>query len=381
MGCFSFFSIFIIAAIIYHVIKALTKTGDLVEEKTGGWETQGTEWTRPAVPPPLPDRMRSGFKVPGGSVRLESRQGNLFARIQVGLNKALPDGLVVQSRLRPVGSTNSIAETFDSVFVPAGRAPDLLYGWVTPAIKHALVKAWTEAGGGFWLKDNHAYADIPVSGENDPKINIGVEVLREMAENMMQEMPSPEMSQPAIAPLTPALPTSFDDHTEPAKGAGSDKIHVGEIGPGAPNERVSRSGVVEKESLGPPPNMSGVPVESILEEIHTGDGMETGFNSQSSIQSKWSGRSVWGRGRIEYCRKIFGIDVDFGIPGGCKITVKPENQDSVLAPRILVHIPYLDKEVLTAGTIVAYSGKVEDYRPALRCLLLLDGRVQTLQEE
>lgn len=389
MGCFNFFSVIIIAAIIYHVIKALTKSGDVTENNKEGWDDHGTGWTGPAgnkppapfappapPAPPFPpgpfspvDGRAAGLQENEVSVTLQSRQGNVFARIQVRLKKTLPDGLVIQSRLSPNGPTNTIAETFDSVFVAAGRSPDLISGWITPAAKHALVKAWTEGGGGFWLKEGHVYADIPVSGVNDPKINMGVEVLKQMVEDMLDALPTPGLDP--VSPQPSGLSPDSGAHVEPAvieSRQFASSIQVG-----------GDSGALEKVSLGPPPDTSGVPAESILAAIESESGMGKGFDVESQIRSEWSGRVIWGRGRVEYCRKIFGVDVDFGIPGGCKITVKPEKEDSVLAPKLLIHIPHLEKEVLVAGTRVAYSGKLEEYRPALRCLLLIDGRVQVLR--
>ncbi len=418
MGCVHMFSVIIFASIIYHVIKAITKSGTEQSKSNGGSDYSGNAWNRSvnnsannsstAQPSPQP---RVPRQIEGATVTLNTRQGKTYARIQVPLKVALPDGLVVQSRIRPDGPTDNIEKTFRSVFAASGQAPELMESWANPVIKHALVKAWTEVGGGFWLNGNYAYADIPVSDKNNPKVYLGATVLKQMADDMAHQVPghlksqpvpvytaptSPSPSPPASAPQpvaasapapapvpTPPMTTPVAEYVQqtPSKAvySSASMSHSSTQASGSFSDKNSSSSAGangQEMSTGLPPDMHGFPVEQLLGSVQEKGVMGPGV--ESFVQTQWAGHTISGAGSIEYHQKIFGTDVDFGVSGGSKLIIKPDAKEasSFLTPKILMHLPDVEGDMLRSGTKVFFSGKVENYRSALRSLLLKDGRVK-----
>jgi len=389
MGCVHMFSVIIFASIIYHVIKAITKSGtEQSKSNGGGGDYSGNAWnrsasnsstTKPSTQPRVPRQIE------GATVALNTRQGKTYARIQVPLQVSLPDGLVVQSRLRPEGSTDSIEKTFRSVFTASGRSPELMKSWATPVIKHALVKAWTEVGGGFWLNGNYAYADIPVSDKNNPKVYLGATVLKQMADDMTYQVPVPSHAPAPVHAASPpsSIPASASPPSPPPVHAASppSSIPASASPPSLPPVHAA-----SPPSLPPAPapvsapasapDMSGYPADQLLGSVQEKGIMGPGV--ESFVENQWAGHTISGSGSIEYHQKIFGTDLDFGVSGGSKLIVKPDSKEasSFLAPKILIHLPDVEGEILQSGTQVVFSGKVESYRSALRSLLLREGRVK-----
>ena len=419
MGCVQGFSIFIFIAIIYHIIKSVTKS----QESGSGGQSGGA----PATRQPTPSRGTTGSASPlqavssvtGASVQIQNRQGRNYARIQIPLQEPLPDGLVVQSRSHAEGSTDTIEETFDSVFVASGRRPDLMASWATLPVKHTLVQAWAEAGGGFWLKGNHIYADIPVSSNSDPKINMGIAALGNLASSLHTAITSPSQtpaaaaapvaypaSSPSPAPPAPAVtPASHPPSSTPAQPDSQAPEGTGSVGASAlAGEESSGSGGGSEssafssslssfsssisssfggaggskpspESLGPAPDLSGAPAVNLMKEVL--ERGEMGPKVEGYVKTNWAGKILQGRGLVDYHQRIFGTDMDFGVSGGTKLTVKLDLGDAggLMPPKVVLHLPDVAEEGLRSDTPIVFSGKVLMYRPALRSLLVSEGRV------